>query len=124
MSDDGSRPQAGGPHGKRILLGLLAGQQRARLGLAVDGDRLAATTRWVRARFDLIGSQRLRSALLHVGATPQAFEQQMLTFHDIDRLYEHHAARIDRRLASYRAVFCVRDWLLRREQAELDPTTE
>ncbi|MCH9680759.1 MAG: hypothetical protein K0V04_04925 [Deltaproteobacteria bacterium] len=101
---------------KHVLLGLLATAEHERLALPRRQQQLDATTRWIRARFDLLRPSDVVDFLPEVGLSAADFADHMRTLHDIARVQEHYHARIDQRLPRYRAVFGAGDWLLRQEQ--------
>lgn len=104
-----------GPMAKRLLLGVLAERQHARLDLPLSETGVAETTRWYRARFGLLRAADLDAFLGDCGVSRPDFDAQMHSFHRIDQLYTHHERRIAQRLPDYEALFSVADWVLQRE---------
>ena len=99
---------------KHVLLDLLVAAEHERLGLHRSPARVDEVARWVRARHDLMLPAELHDFLARSGLGPAGFHDRIRALHDLSQLQEHHRARIDQRLPRYRAVFGVRDWLLRR----------
>ena len=104
-----------GAASKRILLGLLADETFADRGLAIEPEALAATHRWYRSRFDLLRPADLEAFLARTGVSREEFDAHLRSLHRVDALAQSEAARIDERLARYRGVLSVRDFVLRRE---------
>ncbi len=99
----------------RLLLGILADADGARRGLASTVEQTEETTRWYRARFDLLRRQDLERFLASAQLSEAEFVDHMRTFSNIAIALRTHSDEVERRMARYQAIFSVRDWLLRRE---------
>ncbi len=100
---------------KRVLLGALAEQEAARLGLDVTETRVADVARWFRARFELLTRERTAAFLEFAGLDHAGFSRAVRELAVLDVVERHHAALIDARLPDHRRLMSVRDFVLRHE---------
>lgn len=100
---------------KRVLMGLLAEHEAERLGLAVSDEAVAAASRWLRGRFDLLRRDELLGFLDFAGLSVDEYGRALRTLTTLDAVQRHHAAAIDAALPRQRALLSVREWLLRKE---------
>jgi hypothetical protein len=106
---------------KRVLLRLLAEREARHLGLTVGPDRVQELARWFRARFDLLTRADMEAFLAASGLTLAQFTRTMQAMATLDAVQRHHAAEIEAQLPNHRAIMSVRDFILLREQAEVQP---
>lgn len=106
---------------KRVLLRLLAEREAQRLGLTVGPDQVQTLARWFRARFDLLTRADMEAFLAASGLTLAQFTRTMQAMAALDAVQRHHAGEIEANLPNHRAVMSVRDFILMREQAEVQP---
>ena len=99
----------------RVLLGLLAEEERARRELAVPTADVLAKTRWYRARMGLARAREFDAYLDFVGLTPADFRAQMHTLCSVAAVGRLREREVSARLPRYCGVFSARDWLRRRE---------
>ncbi len=99
----------------RVLLGVLAEEERARHMLPVLRDELDERTRWYRARMGLVRRHEFSAFLDFAGLTPSDFRAQMHTLCAVAKVGGLRRAEVSARMPRYRGVFSARDWLLRRE---------
>lgn len=117
--DKASRAPGGMTYGglrKRVLLGILAEEERARRGLIVDSASIEEAARWYRARFDLLRRQDMLRFLQDSDITERDFGIVMRTFATVDLLELQYDEHIASEVARHGAVLGVRDWVLRNER--------
>jgi len=106
---------------KRVLLRLLAEREAARLGLEVPTTRVQEVARWFRARFDLLTRADMDAFFAASGLTLAQFTRTMQAMATLDAVQRHHAGEIEANLHNHRAIMSVRDFILLREQSEVQP---
>lgn len=103
---------------KQLLLGILAEAEHERLRLPEDPRRLAEARRWYRARFGLLRAADVAAFCEHAGLSPAELSGWIRMLDRIAAVKQHHAAELERLLPRHRAVFGVRDFVLRRCEDE------
>jgi hypothetical protein len=99
----------------RLLLGVLADSDCERRGRLASAGETEETLRWYRARFNLLRRRDLESFLATAKLDEAELVRHMQTFSNIALAQETHREEVARRMDRYKAVFSVRDWLIRRE---------
>lgn len=106
---------------KRVLLRLLAEREAQRLGLTIPAARVQEVARWFRARFDLLTRADMEAFLAAAGLSPAQFTRTMQAMATLDAVQRHHAEAIAAALPVHGAIMSVRDFMLLREQAGVQP---
>jgi hypothetical protein len=106
---------------KRVLLRLLAEREAHRLGLEVPPARVQEVSRWFRGRFDLLTRADMDAFFAASGLTLAQFTRTMQAMAALDAVQRHHAREIEDNLPDHRAIMSVRDFILLREQSEVQP---
>ena len=85
----------------RILLGLLAEEEAARLALPVTATAVEAMAAFFRQEFDLARRTDVEAFLDFAGLGLGEFSSVMRTFRTVVEVQQHHAARIEALLPRY-----------------------